>query len=879
MEESKRPSPLGSVFPAWAGPVRRIRAWGRLLPVFIFGLLCWITLSAREVEEAEQLAFDAAVRDFDLGQWERAAGNFDAFSTQFPDSTLKPEALLRRDLARAQVELDQGNHQAAADAFARFAREYAPDPRTGLAVVREAQARLKLGDSAGALQALEAAEGPFARQLAEGTDPSLLLGGLLVKVEALRAAERWADAVAALAQAEPLAQTPAERAARWQLLVEVEESAGQLEPAAQAAEEWAGTIEDSPGQRAEANARAGRLWKQAGKSDQAEAAFSRNLAAEIPVGRQREAVTELADLALAREDFATARDRLQAFLAAQPSDPAGAALRLRLGQTLFREFLAVGGPTNATAENLALLTLASAQFATALTNAPPAEIVGALNLGRGWSLWQEGVATGNRERYREAGSHFAAAANALPRGLDQATAWFKLGDIQLRLNQPAAALTNFLAVIRDYADVPEVQPDLVKPALIQAAQAAVGADQREEAASAIEELLKLKPTATEVGPSALLVGQALAKAGETARARKVLEQVLEAFPTGRVAADVELALAVAESRARQWTNALASLDRWVTTHTNHPRLPQAEFDRAWAAAQAGQMTNAVSQFAALSARFPTNPIAQNASLWLAGHYFSLGEYAQAEQVCVNVFTNAAWRGTPGWHQARLWRAEAARRRQSFASAREQLLELLNDQTTPANLFPSAYFALGETHLEQPPAPDAAPLAGFQEALLAFTAAAQFTNSPVAVAALGKMADCHLQLAAQATNSYTKADELYRRVVESPRADLAARSKAAVGRGLVAEKQAAGQPAAVATPLLETALNHYLDVVNGTLVRSGETPDPWWLKEAGREAGRLLESLGRWAEAAVLYDRLTRELPALKPAWELRAQEARKRASR
>ncbi len=879
MEEIKRPWQFGGAIIGLPGTVQQVWAWGRILPALVLGLLFLVTLSAREVEEAEQLTFDAAVRDFDLGQWERAAGSLDAFATRFPDSTLKPEAVLRRDLARAQVELERGNHQAAADAFAGFARDYATDSRAGLAVIREAQARLKLGDPAGALQAIDADDGPFARQLAEGSDPSLLLSGLLVKVEALRAAQRWDDAVAALAQAEPLAQTPSERAARWQLLANVEESAGHLEPAAQAAEEWAKTVEGSAGQRAEANARAGHLWKKAGQPDQAEAAFNRNLAPEIPVGRQREAVTELARLALAREDFATASNRLQAFLAAQPSDPAATALRLQLGQTLFRQFLAVGGPTNATAENLALLSLASAQFATALTNDPPAETAGPLNLGRGWSLWQEAQATGNRERFREAGPHFASAAGQLPRGLDQATARFKLGDIQLRLGQSAAALTNFLSVIRDYADLPEVQQDLVKPALIQAAQAAVGADQREEAAQAVEELLKLKPTAAEVGPSALLVGQALAKAGEAARARAVLEQVLAAFPTGRVAADVELALAVAESRARQWTNALVSLDRWVTTHTNHPRLPQAEFDRAWAAAQAGQLTNAVARFAALSARFPTNPIAQNASLWLAGHYFSLGEYAQAEQVCVNVLTNAAGRGTAGWHQARLWAAEAARRRQSFASAREQLLELLNDQATPTNLLPSAYFALGETQLEQPPVPEAPPLAGFQEALQAFTAAARFTNSPVAVAALGKMADCHLQLATRATNSYAKADEFYQRVVEARRADLAARSKAAIGRGVVAEKQAAGQPSAVATPLLEAALGHYLDVVNGTLVRPGETPDPWWMKEAGREAGRLLESLGRWAEAAVLYDRLTRELPALKPAWELRAQEARKRASR
>ncbi|HRI14215.1 MAG TPA: hypothetical protein PLX89_14560, partial [Verrucomicrobiota bacterium] len=88
----------------------------------------------------------------------------------------------------------------------------------------------------------------------------------------------------------------------------------------------------------------------------------------------------------------------------------------------------------------------------------------------------------------------------------------------------------------------------------------------------------------------------------------------------------------------------------------------------------------------------------------------------------------------------------------------------------------------------------------------------------------------------------------------------------------------GYSPAIAAPLLTTALDRYLDVVNGTLQRPGEVPDPWWVKEAGREAGRLLESMGRWREAATLYERLSQELPALKAAWDFKAAEARKRAN-
>lgn len=844
--------------------------------VWVVGLVLGMFV-LRSAEPAEQLAFDAAVRDFELGQWERAVRSLEEFGTKFPQSALKPEALQRRQFAAAELALSKAEYAAAAAAFAEYSKAYPNDSRAGVASIREAQAHLKLGNGAAALAVLEAPEGPFARQLAAGTHPATLFGGLLVKAEALRAAQRWADAIAALTQAEPLATTPAEKAARWQMLAGVQEAAGQLEAAAQAAEEWSRSLgEDAPiERRAEAAALAGRLWRQAGKMEAAEAAYARNLAAGVPLDRQREAVLALADSALSRSDWTTARERLQSFLNSQPTDPQAARLRLQLGQTLFRQFLAGGGATNPTPELLALLPLASAQFGDGLTNSPPPEVAGPLRLGRGWSLWQEGVSANQLERIREAETNFAVAAALLPAGPEQATARFKWADSQLRLGQPAAALTNFWWVVREYTNNAAVDTTLVTPALLQAAQAGVAAGQPVESASAVEQLLTRKPAESEAGNIALVVAQALTQAGDPTRGKALLDRFLALYPAGSLAPDAELGLATIESRSRRWTNALASLDAWVNRHTNHSLLPQAEFDRAWAAVQAGLLTNAVNQFAALSLRFPTNPISQKASLWLADYYFSEGDYLRSAQACVNVLTNTAWRGNPLWHQARLKAAESARRRQSFSDAQEQLVEILNDRSTPTNLYPSALFALGETQLEQPPTTEAPPLDNYRKALEAFTAAAQFTNSLVSVAALGKMADCHLQMATRSTNSYAKADELYRRVLQSPRADLAARCKASVGLGLVAEKLAELQPA-LAPELLKLALNAYLDVVNGTLIRPGEKLDPWWVKEAGRQAGELLERGKRWSEAAALYDQLARELPASQAAWSARATEARKR---
>jgi len=67
---------------------------------------------------------------------------------------------------------------------------------------------------------------------------------------------------------------------------------------------------------------------------------------------------------------------------------------------------------------------------------------------------------------------------------------------------------------------------------------------------------------------------------------------------------------------------------------------------------------------------------------------------------------------------------------------------------------------------------------------------------------------------------------------------------------------------------KAALNHLLNIVYSTGT-SVEKPDPFYLKLAGREAGRLAEELGDSEAAIALYKRLSTELPASKALWESR----------
>jgi outer membrane protein assembly factor BamD (BamD/ComL family) len=173
----------------------------------------------------------------------------------------------------------------------------------------------------------------------------------------------------------------------------------------------------------------------------------------------------------------------------------------------------------------------------------------------------------------------------------------------------------------------------------QAVVAAIGATNAPAASRAMERLLATSPDAEVSGRSALLVGQSLLRQGEGLQGRELLSRFAERFSDAKVTAEVRLALAEGYLADRMWTNVLRELDGWVLRYTNHPALPQAEYDRAMATAEAGMATNAVEQFRLLAQRFATNPLSQTAQLWLGEHFFSQGDYAQAELACVGVMSS------------------------------------------------------------------------------------------------------------------------------------------------------------------------------------------------------------------------------------------------
>lgn len=849
------------------------RVWGEWLRWAWLGLVALAALRCPAQDPApgpDRVAFDAAERSWSSGMNERAAREFGEFLKAFPDSPLRPVALERVALAAAEAAAGRSEWRPAAAAFGAFLRDFAASTNRVYAAVREATAWERAGAHADARQRLEAADAPFQQAVKQGEARALVHAGWMVLAEARLALGDAPGAGAAAQSALALAAGPEQA---WQAEHLRHEAAARSGPPAAvvaAAERLralavAGT---NAVRRAESATLLARALVASGNGERAEALWEENLQVGVPADHQREAAVALAGRLMERGDVLRARLRLERFLADHGNEPGWGRVRLALGQVLFRQESDARKSPATVSEAAGLVGLALAQLNQVLTNAPEPALVGPAQLVRGWCLWDEAASAGNAERMREAEQAFEAAATALPAGAEQATARFKLGDALLFRQDAAGALSNYLAVAEGYAGNAVVDRELRPQAWQQVVVAGVAAGTMDAATRGMERLLALNPEAEVTGRSALLLGQSLVRQGDGVRGRALLASFSERFPDSPVTADVRLALASAYLSEQRWTNALRELDGWVRRYTNHPALAQAEFDRAVATARSGAVTNAVERFRSLTQRFVTNQIAQSALLWLGSHFESQGDFVQAEQAYVAVVTNAAWRGSPAVQRARLDAGQVALER-GVTNAVGYFIDLLNDPSAAEEYRAPAFFYLGEARLRLAPAGTNGPLTAFSEALEAFSGAARYTNRPLVVAAWARMAYCHVQLASQSPVGYDRATELFQRVVDSPLADAASRAKAKVWLGQVAERQAALRPPPEAAQLREKALDHFLDVTLGRMLRPGESLPPRQLEDAGIAAGRLLEERRRWDEAAGLYEQLARDLPQLKPVWDAR----------
>jgi len=864
-------------------------------------LICVLCAASRlwAAGGAEEHAFEAARKAFDDAFYDRAQGEFAAFLQKYPTSIHLPEAVLYQANARikqgnydgaielltarqniagawadryvfslADAQTRKGDYTAGAESFARLSREFPASPLLLESTIGEAGARAKLSNQwARVTELLQRSNSVFLAAARTNAAHELVPRGYLLLGEALLAQANYPAAEAAL---EPMAKLPLKPLVNWQrqyLLCRIQSAAGRVESAltnAAGLPALAAAVGDST-LLADSTAFQAALLERVGLLDQAIAAYTNNLAATVPAARRSEALLKVSQLYLRQNRNAEASENLETLLRLYPDDPAAAVALLSLGELHLRGSAAsLGTNTLATLPGPSSVALTNGlqRAVTALqtlgSRFPQSPLIGKANLDLGWCYWYWA-------RWPESQAAFQLAVQQLPPSLDQATAYFKLADVQFTRGDFTNATRNYNAVADLSAAVPELKTNFLEQALYQVVRAAEASSDVAAATNAVAKLLAGYPEGFYTDRAVLLAGQGM-RAGNPARARELFTAFEKLAPHAALQAEVQLAIIRTYEEERQWTNALTRYETWLATYTNHPALARASYSRALVSYYAGFNTNALNQFTNFIARFPTNEFAPLAALWVADYYLTSGDAKNAEITYKFLLdTNLPPKLT---YEARLSAGRAAYARLNPVDAIRWFTNLTSDLSCPVDLRVQALFAYGDTLLSIS-SDETNRVTDLKTATEIFrTIYEQYPTNRLAVLAWGQRAFGLLQYAKVATNAaaYVDATNALTQVIDATNANAKARSIAQVGLGValekLAERSATGQ-----AELYTAALNRYLDVLYAKNLRPGEAPDPYWTKEAGVQAVRLSESLKLWSQAANLLQRMGELLPPMRAQFE------------
>lgn len=874
--------------------------------VALFSLLLLSPARTWAQNPDETQAFGAAARAFEDRAYQRAEREFGEFVQKFPTSERVPEAVLVQAEARyflgrhdaaiellnsrlaqagkladqyrfwiAEAQFAHGDYTAASASYAQLLKDFPASNQQLAASYGQAHARFKLGDLPATIDLLRQPQGAFQQAAQARPNDELVTRGQLLLAEALFAQK---DHRAAEETLSALANRPLAPDLNWRrqyLLARAMQAQQKLDVALQTVTNLVTLSTNAPLQ-AESTALHGEILQQLNQPDAAILVFEKNLAESVPAERRRQALLKVIELSLAQNQLTGAVQRLEAFLKLHPQDPALDLVHLSLGELRLKEYYALkqAAEKSGTAPDLAaqtnLLQQAQAQLDQLLSAHPQSPLVGKAHLNRGWCLWEQ-------QKSPEAMVAFKEATDRLPPSEDQALARFKWAECQFLQKDYAAAVKNFRAVTELASAVPQLKTNLVDQALYQIARASVEAADLAGAREAMQRLLTEYPQHALSERSALLVGQALSQSGQPAEARKLFADFAAKFPNSALLPEALLATARTYAFEKNWGEAIGQYDGWIDRFTNHVALARAEFDRAWLHDQAGQATNALRLFTNFVARFLTNELAPQAQYWVGSYHFDRGDFPAAELNFQLLYQNTNWPPSELSFQARMMAGRAAVARQGIKDARDYLYAVITNG--PPSLVPEALLLLGDTFVEEAPTLSTNLLnETYGAAINAFVRITNnFPTHPLALLAIGRIGDCHFNLAAQYPERYASAAENYQKVADSA-AGVATRSLAKVGLGRVLEVQArTNKLASEQAPRLEAALDHYRDVVYGKNLRAGETPDAFVVKEAGLLAARVLETQHRWEEATKLYRRLQAVLPPLRDTLEKKIAQARAQA--
>lgn len=866
---------------------------------------------ARAAEQVETNAFRAAALEYEAGFWRQADVDFADFVRKYPASSRLPEAILCQAIARyhltnypaaiellasrvgqagkradeyvfwqAKALLAKGDNGPAAEAFARVNREYPGSVLALEAGIEEARARAAAGNWGRVVELLEKPDGVFRSAARTNATAEAVAGGWLLLGEARLARREFPGVEAAVAPLAGAARegrrlSPGVVWGWWYLTARLRLAQGRPEEAWAACTNLlaAAAAGGDSAQRAATYAFAGALLERLGRAAEAVNIYTNSLVAGIPADRQAEALCRVTELLAADGRVAQAAARLEDFVSRLPDTANTPLAWLLLGELRLRGHLAPAGGTNAPgATNLLDQAISALSQVGAATNRPSAtNWVGRAALDLGWCHWLQG-------HWAEAQADFQTAVDHLPPSLDQATARFKLADALYEQTNYPGAVAQYQAIIDRYGGVAGVRDALFEPALYQVARAALAGGDLATATNALARISAWFPGGFRADRVALLTGQVLSRRGDPAGARQLFAEAARRAPGTPLAAQFGLAVARTYERENQLPRAIEAYQEWLRRYPGDPSAPQAEYCLGIDQFLAGDITNALTVMTNFVSRHPVDPLRPLAQWWLGDYYYRYDDQLKAEGYYHEVYQNTNLPTSDLTYRSQLMAGRAAARRQDWPAAITHFTNLTSDARCPKPVWAEAMFAYGEALISRDNATNK--MGDLAEAGGVFNQIRidQPTNR-LAAAALGMRANCYWQLAQQKGQSglLTNAAQAYLEAMSFSGADVAVRSAAEDGLGMVLERQAALRPEAERRALLDQALERYLHVFFRKNLGAGEPADPFWLKKSGLDAARLAEDLGLWSQAIKVYQDLAGLIPPLRPSLELRMASARQRA--
>jgi TolA-binding protein len=835
-------------------------------------------------------AFAAAQSAFQEEMWSRAATEFADFAQKYPDDIEVPRALLLQAQAEfkqgeftnvialltankikagkladqyvewiGEAQFARGDFKAAADTYTSLLDDFTNSTLRVSATVNAAAARAQLAEWPEVEKLLETRNGIFQEALRADADGDLALRGQLLRAQAKFAQTNYSGA-AVILEARRVDMLPPELAWPWAyLLCQTRNVMGDLPGSLSASTNLLQIARNARNDNwvAESVNFQANLLEKSQLTNDAIAAYAQNLAnTNAPLEMQRQAILKIADLSAAQNQFTNAEDTLNNFLMQFPNAPAADVALYSLGELHLKDYAAQSSVTN-----LLLAKACLDQFLGVYTNS---EYLGKAYLDRGWCNWFA-------KKYADSATDFKTATDYLPpNSFGVAVAHFKLGDALFMQNDFTNALANYRVVVDDFMNLPDVVQKLDERALYQSLRASEAMNDFANASSALSRILKMYPEGDLSDNATLHFGEFISDSGRPEAARNLFRQFVTQFPRSELLPQAELAVARTYEQEGNWLAAITNYQNWLAAFPANDLRAQAMYADALANYQAGNETNALAQFTGFIARFQTNELAPQAQWWVADYFFRANNFASAETNYENIFQNPAWRNSSLIYKAQLMAGRAAMGRNGFPDATRYFSALISDTNCPADLGVQARFACAAAWMQIPSTDTNNPVANYSTAITFLNQILLMNPTNDATArAWGELGKCDFQM-----NNYDAATNAFAQVFSPSSsaynaADVAARSEAQVGYGLVLEKLAESATSTDRTNLIQQALNQYLDVFDtnvGKNLRPGESANAFWVKKAGLQALPLIQSLGA-GNPGKFIDQMESLFPPLKDSLE------------